>query len=247
MDKLSKQIEQKIMLGIIRGVFPVGASLPKEDDLVEQYGVSRVIIREAKRSLQVLGMVKSIKRAGSYVMPKSQWNFFNGDLFSRYLEESDDAVRQLENYYALRLLLEPELVDALVRQTPSGFIAHMEELFALMVKAHAVDDTTVLFRTDLEFHLRLYEASDNVLLMPLAQLMRPLFLEGFQYSHSEWERGLDEHNYLLQAIRNGDSEAARAQSRVLIENARARFRQQLGTGIQMQCFIPKDTIIQPDE
>lgn len=226
MGKLSKQIEHKIMLGIIRSEFAVGAALPTEDELSTNYNVSRVVIREAKRGLQVLGMVKSRKRAGSCVMPKAQWNFFNRELFTCYLDESDDAVKQLENYYSLRLLLEPELVGVVCRAHSSAFIRQMKEFFHTMVTSHSIDDTDTLFKADLEFHLCLYEASDNILLMPLAQLMQPLFMQGFQYSHSAWEIGLEEHRRLLSAISTGAVEQARAQSIILIENARDRFRRQ---------------------
>lgn len=225
MDKLSKQIEHEIMLAIIRSEFAVGSALPTEDELSAHYNVSRVVIREAKRSLQVLGMVKSRKRAGSYVMPKAQWNFFNSELFTCYLEESDDALRQLENYYALRLLLEPELVVIVCRARSSVFMRSLKELFHTMARAHAIDDTATLFQADLDFHLCLYEASDNILLMPLAQLMLPLFLQGFHYSHSAWEKGLEEHRLLLDAVCSGNEAQARMQSSLLIENARERFRQ----------------------
>jgi GntR family transcriptional regulator, transcriptional repressor for pyruvate dehydrogenase complex len=66
---LSKTVELAITSSIHSEVFKPGVKLPPERELAEQFGVSRMTIREALRNLQRSGLI-SIKRgiyAGSYV------------------------------------------------------------------------------------------------------------------------------------------------------------------------------------
>ena len=48
---------------IVGGDYPVGATLPNEPDLVEQFGISRTVIREAMKCLAGKGLVE-IKTRG---------------------------------------------------------------------------------------------------------------------------------------------------------------------------------------
>lgn len=53
---------------VLRGVYPVGTSLPSELSLVERFGVSRHTVREALRHLRDLGLVESRQGKGTIVV-----------------------------------------------------------------------------------------------------------------------------------------------------------------------------------
>lgn len=66
---LSQEVEEQIKLAILEGKYATGEKLPSERELVEQFQVSRVTVREALRSLKHSGLVQ-VKRginAGAYV------------------------------------------------------------------------------------------------------------------------------------------------------------------------------------
>ena len=63
------QVAQALRDDIIKGVYPVGAQLPTEDNLCDQFSVSRYTVREALRLLRNDGLVASRKRAGTIVIP----------------------------------------------------------------------------------------------------------------------------------------------------------------------------------
>jgi len=53
---------------ILRGIYPVGGSLPSEHALVARFGVSRHTVREALRHLRDLGLVESRQGKGTSVL-----------------------------------------------------------------------------------------------------------------------------------------------------------------------------------
>jgi GntR family transcriptional repressor for pyruvate dehydrogenase complex len=65
-----------------------GDRLPAENDLAEEYGVSRVTIRAVLQKLSALGLVETRSGGGTYV---SKFNFFSliqsvsGVMFSTFL------------------------------------------------------------------------------------------------------------------------------------------------------------------
>lgn len=52
---------------ITRGMYPSGALLPKEDELCELFGVSRITVRRAVSDLEQLGLVKKQQGRGTFV------------------------------------------------------------------------------------------------------------------------------------------------------------------------------------
>ncbi len=66
---LSKEVERQLRASISAGVYKPGDKLPSERELVNQFQVSRVTVRDALRNLQNLGLI-SVRRgvnAGAYV------------------------------------------------------------------------------------------------------------------------------------------------------------------------------------
>ena len=226
MSDLSNNLARLLMRRIIGGEYPAGSLLPKEAELCEEHCCSRVVVREAKKRLQTLGMVQPLKHAGSYILSQQEWNFFSPELFGMYLESGDDVAAQIENFYALRLLLEPELsAEVALRHSPA-FVTDMQAILERLEKAHTNPSSNELLMIDLDFHMRIYQESQNILFMPLAKLMRPFFLFSFHHARSEWTMGFAEHREVTEAITGNNPEEARTFTATLIRNGRDRFRAQ---------------------
>lgn len=65
--KLSDLVYAKILGRIRSGDFALNDRLPTENDLAEQLGVSRPVVREALARLRVDGVIRSRRGSGSYV------------------------------------------------------------------------------------------------------------------------------------------------------------------------------------
>ncbi|MEW5913560.1 MAG: FadR/GntR family transcriptional regulator [Thermodesulfobacteriota bacterium] len=69
--RLAEQVSEQIKDSIFQGRYRPGERIPTEHKLVEIFGVSRVIVREAVRSLELAGLIE-IKRGpkgGAFVLP----------------------------------------------------------------------------------------------------------------------------------------------------------------------------------
>src|SRR5579864_3402644 len=90
---LSDHIVEQIAELISRGALKPGDRIPTEKQLCEKFGVGRTSVREALRSLTVMGVLESQMGEGTFV--------------------TTDAGRFLERSFHWGLLLNPKLVEDL--------------------------------------------------------------------------------------------------------------------------------------
>jgi len=67
------QVAALIRDTILEGTYTPGSRLPTESQMVQEYGVSRPTIRNAKNILSKEGLIRSIKGSGCYVNGREQW------------------------------------------------------------------------------------------------------------------------------------------------------------------------------
>ena len=79
-----QQIADDIRQRILDGVYQAGDKLPTESDLMDEYGVSRIVIRNATEALQNEGLVTKRQGAGTFVReqrpPRKR---ISGDLYGK--------------------------------------------------------------------------------------------------------------------------------------------------------------------
>jgi DNA-binding FadR family transcriptional regulator len=61
-------VAEDVMRRIVRGEWPVGSTLPREDELAALYGVNRGVVREAIKLLEVHRLVRPVRRRGTEVL-----------------------------------------------------------------------------------------------------------------------------------------------------------------------------------
>lgn len=66
------QLEQRLLTRISENEFLPGAALPTEDQICDEYKVSRITVRRALDGLQRLGMIERRRGVGSFVAEKPQ-------------------------------------------------------------------------------------------------------------------------------------------------------------------------------
>ena len=92
--KLSERVADQLRERIQKGDFAPGAQLPTESALVELFGVSRTVIREAVSSLRVDGLVKTHQGRGVFVCEDISQQPFR--LCSKDLSERDHMIQAME-------------------------------------------------------------------------------------------------------------------------------------------------------
>jgi len=182
-----------------------GDRLPPERQLAVLFAVSRNSLREAIKSLEQKGVLESRPGAGTFIAETSQ-----ADLARHFEEIFNQERHRLEDIFELRLLLEPQIAHLAAGRISRQALDHLHEL----IVAHecALEEDSSIHEFDLSFHDTIALATGNQSIVRLMEEMHDLFNESRDetlQSPARCRMSLEDHRKILDALRNGDSEAAR--------------------------------------
>jgi GntR family transcriptional repressor for pyruvate dehydrogenase complex len=220
---LSDQVADAMAAEIRAGRLVVGAKLPTEAALVEQFSVSRTVVREAVSRLKSLGLVDS--RQGSGVFVKEQG--FSPLNFDAKLAVSKQAVIQMVE---VRRALEAEVAGLAALRRTQADLKRIQKSIVLLDKAVQAGGDGV--DQDVQYHRAIAEAARNPFLIGTLEYLGQ-FLEGAtrvtranEARRTDFARQVcDEHHVIFQAIEAGDARAAREAAARHMDNAIQRIEQ----------------------
>jgi DNA-binding FadR family transcriptional regulator len=204
---------------IVGGRFAADSALPNEEEIGNQLGVSRTVVREAMRTLVAKGMVTVRRRHGTQVQPVDSWSLFDPQVVA-WRMASGLTRGFIEDLIHFRLGIEPHAAG-LAAANPDFPIGELEDAFARM--AAAVEGGGDYHEADLDFHKIIILGSNNQFLRQLVPLLANTLRVSFQLSviNMDTARGsLPLHRAVADAIAAHDAKAARDSLARLIENAR---------------------------
>jgi DNA-binding FadR family transcriptional regulator len=205
----SQEVRAQLLQAIRRGDYQAGDPLPSERELSDAFGVSRVSVREAIRSLEAIGMVEVFHGRGSFVARSPGDRYV--EPFVEWLNVHRDAV--LEMMKVRGALDELAAAEAAARGDARACDQLDAACEAFRAGAQAGDDLDRLAELDIAFHVAIADASGSVLLRRLVAELNRSFLEGRKVVYAIHRRSLasaEEHRKIVAAIRRGDAKAARA-------------------------------------
>ena len=123
------RVVQGLGSAIVSGGFSEGQTLPGDQELAEQFKVSRTVLREAMKTLSAKGLVVPKARVGTRVTASENWNLFDPDILSWYLERGIDA-SFLRLVFETRLALEPSRATLAAERCDEAALKQMEEILA---------------------------------------------------------------------------------------------------------------------
>lgn len=147
--------------GIVTGKFPVGSVLANDTVMMEQYGVSRTVLREALKTLEAKGLVEARPKVGTRVSPRSRWNFFDPQVLTWHFYAEPDA-RFYGSLFRVRGTLEETAGELSARFRTAEHVRLMK--YWLHQMATADDNLEQFGLACLEIHSVIAESSQNVLL-----------------------------------------------------------------------------------
>jgi GntR family transcriptional regulator, transcriptional repressor for pyruvate dehydrogenase complex len=205
--------------------FEFGSKLPKESDLMGEYGVSRTVVREAISHLQASGLVETKHGIGTFVRQKTDAVPF------RVQPEQLASLRETIDLLEFRMGIEAEA--AAIAASRRSKIDLQSLQVALSSFENAVLRGEDAAQADFQFHHAIATATQNSRFVefmnalgthaiPRARLNRIADdeTEKLAYLH----RVQLEHESILAAIKNRDVEAARAAARTHLANSRERLK-----------------------
>jgi GntR family transcriptional repressor for pyruvate dehydrogenase complex len=207
------------------GRLAAGQKLPTEAAIMEEFGVSRTVVREAISKLQASGLVATRHGVGTFVVGLGDAAPF------RIPPEQLGTLRDVIAVLELRIGVETEAAAlAAQRRTPEKQAAKRAALAAFVL---ALEEGRDAVGPDFQFHLEIARATQNrhfaelmnslgAQIIPRARLQtaEPLTPERRDYLR----RVNGEHDSILDAISAQDPEAARAAMRTHLANSRERRR-----------------------
>jgi GntR family transcriptional repressor for pyruvate dehydrogenase complex len=167
---LVRDVAEELRQRILRGDVHPGEYLPSRRDLAAEFGVGMSTIHEALQALTAVGLVSSHPGKGTWIREDALETLIHPDAIEGQLGELD--TRQV---YEARSVIEVALTElAAQRAAPED----VEKIWkALGDMEAALDDSEGFTQADLEFHLAVARAGQNVLLEQLYHLSRKLLSE----------------------------------------------------------------------
>jgi GntR family transcriptional repressor for pyruvate dehydrogenase complex len=208
---LSDHIIEQITGLLARGVLKPGDRIPSEKQLCQRFGVGRTSVREALRSLAVMGVLESHMGDGTFV--------------------TEDGSRFMERSFQWGLLLNPKIVENLVEtrlmlESQTAYLAatrstveDLEQVQRAVRRMEAsVADPAQYLEYDLQFHLTIARATQNSILQSLLSTTRGYLQEWIRETLAQSTGGtagkrarlsIAEHKRILRALKSRDASGAR--------------------------------------
>lgn len=207
------------------GQWAVGDKLPTEAAIMEEFGVSRTVVREAISKLQASGLVQTRHGIGTFVAGTGDGGSF------RIAPEQVATLRDVIAVLELRIGVEAEAAALAAVRRSEAHLRAMHEAQAAF--ARAIEEGTDAVAADRALHMEIARASENPHFVDLMQHLGDMLIPRARVNSARLAgqgrreyllRVLAEHESVVVAIANRDPEAARAAMRTHLSNSRERLR-----------------------
>lgn len=201
----SESLTEYLIEAIVQGDIAPGSKI-SEPELAKRFQVSRGPLREAMMRVEGLGLIERIPHVGAHVIQFSP--------------------ERLVELYAVREALEGMAARLAARNITESELSGLEALLSThSMHIEQVEGASYFHQHgDFDFHYRIIKASRNRHLVALlcGELYHLLRMYRYQSprAHSRPKEALNEHKFILQAIRNRDEELAEMLMRRHISGSR---------------------------
>ncbi|KAM9862905.1 hypothetical protein ACI1US_01266 [Leucobacter sp. BZR 635] len=197
----STRIADELRARILSGTMPPGTRI-RQEQIAEEFGVSRLPIRESLRILEASGLITLVPSTGAWV--------------------SSLNLAECQEIYLIRERVEPLLLGLAVPHHTAESIAKFEHLAIAVETAESVEE---FLDFDRRFHLATFEGPALPQLRAMVdQLWNTTQHYRRAYIQLTWPDGMDqifmEHRLLRRAITVGDVTGAEALMAMHIRNTR---------------------------
>ena len=196
----AEKVVRRILDLVTSGNLKAGDKLPAERKLIEIFGLSRPTLREALRSLSILGVIEMRHGGGAYVTDLRAESLLAPLDF--FVSLSGDNVQEV---FACRRLIECEIARECARSASADDISDLE---AMVAAQKQVEDDPIGFRIlDSEFHEKLFDIAGNSVMERLALGFYNMGLEARRAATAlpkVTKQSVKDHAEIVEGIKLGD-------------------------------------------
>jgi GntR family transcriptional repressor for pyruvate dehydrogenase complex len=207
--KLSDAIAGYIQKLILEGTLQPGERLLSERDLSTKLDVSRPSLREALEKLIDLGLLRTDSQGSCHVSEALGQSI--RDPLMLLMEDPEATFDYLE----FRSMIEGTASGLAAQRASELDRTEIKKHFGRMIEAHRNDDPSEHAEADADFHLAIYEATHNTVLLHIMRSMEAILRSDVFFNRkSIYEhRGgadslLEQHQAIYDAVMAGDRQAA---------------------------------------
>lgn len=139
---------------IVQGDIPVGQQIVPEQ-LGEQFGVSRSVVREALRSLEANGLVGARPKLGTHVLPQAHWESLHSDVI-RWRINGPHGMEQFAELMDIRTGLEPIAARRCAERRAPTLTVELQAACDQMAAAVASGNVADFTDADIRFHTAIW-------------------------------------------------------------------------------------------
>lgn len=219
-DNLISVFEHQILNGTLQD----GDPLPTEREIVQTYGVSRTVVREAVLALSNKGLVDARPRFRPVVRKPGYDAAIQavGSVAMRLLTEPGGV----RNLFDFRIMMEAGLARQAAIHANRDHIANLKT--ALEANEAAIHNSHRFFDTDIAFHAVLYDVPDNPVLPSIHKAYTDWLSHHWTQMPRQPERNVQNakaHRAIFEAILLRDPDAAEAALRTHLDAAWTQVRE----------------------
>ena len=196
---------------IRNGEFGPGDQLPSEQQMLQEYSVSRLTLREALARLTALGIIHVRHGKGAFVKTSISVPALDNVLIPLFPNHDRNRMNDLVE---ARNVIESEIAAKVAENRTEKQIAQLESM--LVYDNKVINNCELFADRDYAFHLALVEMSGNQFFLSMYQaLFRQIrtFLVKYAQSIENREEAMERHRPILDAIIDRDIEKARILAR----------------------------------
>ncbi|MCF8033835.1 MAG: FCD domain-containing protein [Desulfarculaceae bacterium] len=204
--KAYEEVAEAIRSRVFSGQLVQDQQLPPERELAEEFGVSRVVIREAIRTLELAGILRVQKGAGG-------GTFVCHDLDKPLVTSLENLLAggdiSLNDLFEMRLILEPPAAALAAERSRPQDLGPLREI--LEQAEQSLRNSRALRNNNLEFHRRLVALAGNPLLSVLCETVLSILVSSLR---GKLNRRTSQtvhrfHHQIFQALLAGQADQAR--------------------------------------
>jgi GntR family transcriptional regulator, galactonate operon transcriptional repressor len=225
-----EQVLHQLGKDICSGRYQPGTVLPSESELCERFGFSRIVIREAVKSLAAKGLLEVSRRVGTLVLEPTRWNLFDPDVIGWRAGSAASDPTMARDLMELRRIVEPAAVRLAAGRASQGERVALRAAYMAMARAVAGKGDYV--EADLAFHTTILSACGNQYVRQMQEALSAMLRTSFDIVSQKPggpAQSLPMHESVCAAIERGDAAVAEQAAIHLIEHAEQDLREQLAT------------------
>ena len=205
---LSTDLFSSLRKDILQGKLRQGEKLT-EQQICDEYNVSRTPVREAFRQLELEGFIETIPNRGAFVVGFS--------------------MQDIHDMYELRKSYEVLSVKWAIERITKEEYEKLEESFEFMEFYTQKKDVEKMLNINMNFHELIYKASHNRMLYHILSSYQLYIKQSRATSRSDVSSGyldeiLTEHRAIFEAFKNKDVEAGIEAVSKHLDNAKQRAK-----------------------